>query len=138
MELTSAAFVEGETMPAENTCEADYGDDVSPHIAWSGVPSEAKSVALIANDPATPAGNWVLWTVYGISPSITEIEAGVLPDNADVAPAGARQGKNSFDRIGYDGPCPFDTETHAYFFKIYALDTVYRPGGGREPEPANR
>ena len=123
MQLTSVAFEDGETMPAENTCEADYGDDVSPHLAWTGVPSEAKSVAVILNDPATPAGNWVFWMVYGIDPNITEITAGSLPDNADVAPDGARIGKNSFDRSGYDGPCPFDDETHDYFFKVYALDT---------------
>ena len=121
MQLTSLAFEDGKIMPHENTCDAAYGD-VSPHLAWSGVPSEAKSVAVILNDPATPAGNWVFWMVYGITPNITEIEGGTL-DNPDVVPDGARQGKNSFDKNGYDGPCPIDLTTHDYFFKVYALDT---------------
>ena len=123
MQLTSAAFVEGETIPFEHTCDAPNSEDVSPQVAWSGVPLEAKSVALIVNDPAAPGGNWVHWMVYDIPSNITEIEAGTHPDNPDPAPAGARQGKNSFDRIGYDGPCRFDSDTHDYFFKIYALDT---------------
>ena len=140
MQLTSASFLDGEIIPREYSCDAqseEYGVktgtdaeggigfsiDVTPQLAWNGVPPEAKSVALIFNDPATPAGNWVHWTLYGIPPNITELEAGTLPDNTDPAPAGARHGKNSFDLIGYDGPCPYDLLPHDYFFTVYALDT---------------
>ena len=34
------------------------------------------------------------------------------------------QGKNSFGKIGYNGPCPPHGQTHRYFFKLYALDTM--------------
>jgi Raf kinase inhibitor-like YbhB/YbcL family protein len=45
-------------------------------------------------------------------------------------PNGARQGKNDFGKIGYNGPCPPRGKTHRYFFKLYALDskTDLRPG----------
>ena len=38
-------------------------------------------------------------------------------------PAGSVDGKNSWGRTGYGGPCP-PSGTHRYFFKLYALDTV--------------
>jgi len=43
------------------------------------------------------------------------------------------QGKNSWGRIGYGGPCP-PGGTHRYFFKIYALDKMLnlKPGATKE------
>jgi hypothetical protein len=39
------------------------------------------------------------------------------------SPLMAVQGKNSFGKIGYNGPCPPRGQTHRYFFKVYGLDT---------------
>jgi Raf kinase inhibitor-like YbhB/YbcL family protein len=33
-----------------------------------------------------------------------------------------RQGRNSFRKIGYNGPCPPPGKPHRYYFKLYALD----------------
>ena len=35
---------------------------------------------------------------------------------------GTRQGRNSFGKIGYNGPCPPPGKPHRYFFRLYALD----------------
>jgi len=35
---------------------------------------------------------------------------------------GARQGRNDFGKLGYNGPCPPRGAPHRYFFKLYALD----------------
>ena len=116
LKLTSTAFEDGGPIPSKYTCD---GDDISPPLAWSGVPEGAKSLALIADDPDAPRGTWVHWVVYLIPPSEKGLAEGV-PTTETLA-SGARQGRNDFQKIGYGGPCP-PSGTHRYFFKLYALD----------------
>ncbi len=76
-ELTSTAFADGGAIPVKYTCE---GRDVSPPLAWSGVPAGAKSLALIvddpdAPDPAAPKLTWVHWVLYNMPP-----DAGALAE----------------------------------------------------------
>jgi Raf kinase inhibitor-like YbhB/YbcL family protein len=120
MNLTSPAFAHNAEIPAKYTCE---GNDVSPPLAWSGVPANAKSLALIvddpdAPDPAAPKRTWVHWVVYNLPPN-----AGSLPEGAKQLPAGALSGLNDWKRTGYGGPCP-PVGRHRYFHKLYALDTM--------------
>ena len=117
LKLTSTAFEEGGMIPAQYTCD---GQNVSPPLAWSGVPEGAKTLALIADDPDAPRGTWVHWVVY----QIPAAERG-LPENVparETLDSGARQGRNDFKNTAYGGPCP-PSGTHRYFFKLYALDT---------------
>ena len=56
--------------PSKYTCE---GDDISPPLAFGGVPEGAKSLALIiddpdAPDPKAPKRVWVHWLVYNLPP----------------------------------------------------------------------
>lgn len=118
LELTSPAFDANASIPREHTCE---GADTPPPLRWSGAPAEAKSVALIVDDPDAPDPNapkrtYVHWVVYDIPPTATSLEGGSLP-------AGARDGTNDWNRTGYGGPCP-PIGRHRYFFKLYALDTT--------------
>lgn len=48
MILTSIAFVHLAAIPAKH---ARQGADVSPPLAWSGVPAGTRSLALIVDDP---------------------------------------------------------------------------------------
>jgi Raf kinase inhibitor-like YbhB/YbcL family protein len=117
--IKSAAFAEGEMIPREHTCD---GKDISPALTWSPVPAGCKSVALICDDPDAPAGNWVHWVIFNISPAMTSLAANIAKEKN--LNDGTRQGINDFHRIGYDGPCPPPGKPHRYFFKIYALDTM--------------
>lgn len=118
--LTSPAFAPNGSIPAKYTCE---GGDLSPPLEWFGVPSDAKTLALIvddpdAPDPAKPQRVYVHWVLYNIPASVTK-----LPENAAKIglPSGAIQGSNDWGKQGYGGPCP-PIGRHRYFFKLYALD----------------
>jgi Raf kinase inhibitor-like YbhB/YbcL family protein len=120
LELTSSAFVAGGEIPAKYTCE---GEDISPPLTWRGLPAEAKSLALIvedpdAPDPAAPKMTWVHWILYNIPPNTK----GLL-EGATQLPAGARAGENDSGGTGYTGPCP-PIGRHRYFHRLYALDAV--------------
>jgi len=116
MKLESAGFKEGQAIPKQYTCD---GVNVSPPLEWNGVPKNAKTLAVICDDPDAPSGTWVHWVLYNLPAD----DMGLI-ENAPATEklkAGGMQGKNDFGKIGYGGPCP-PGGTHRYFFKLYALD----------------
>jgi Raf kinase inhibitor-like YbhB/YbcL family protein len=115
--LTSPAFTNSQAIPAQYTCQ---GKNVNPSLLINGVPEEAKSLALIVDDPDAPSGEWVHWVVYNISPFIGAIHENSVPGIA---------GSNDFQTTDYQGPCP-PQGTHRYVFKLYALNAVLavKPG----------
>jgi Raf kinase inhibitor-like YbhB/YbcL family protein len=117
LKLTSNAFKEGEAIPRGYTCE---GANVSPSLEWTGVPKNAKTIAIIADDPDAPAGTWVHWVLYNLPAD----GLGLIENTpqTETLKGGGVQGKNDFGKIGYGGPCP-PSGTHHYFFKFYALDS---------------
>ena len=122
MKLTSAAFGDNQSIPKIYTCE---GKDVSPPLVWSGVPANAKSLALIvddpdAPDPAAPRMTWVHWVLYNIPVAASGLPEGVA---SSALPKGSLEGLNDWQRTGYGGPCP-PIGRHRYFHKLYALDAV--------------
>lgn len=117
--LKSDAFVEGGQMPRRYSCE---GKDISPPLAWEGVPEGTETLVLIvddpdAPDPAAPRMVWDHWVLYNLPPDAT-LEEGV---SADQLPRGTGQGINSWGRTGYGGPCP-PIGCHRYFHRLYALN----------------
>jgi Raf kinase inhibitor-like YbhB/YbcL family protein len=123
IKLTSTAFKNGEMIPRKYTCD---GPDVSPHLAWAGIPAGTKSLVLVCDDPDAPRGAWVHWVIFNLPPDVRELEEDV-PKQKDLS-NGARQGVNDFGRVGYGGPCP--PALHRYYFKIYALDTAVALAAG--------
>lgn len=118
--LTSASFPHEGMIPPRYTCD---GDDVSPPLRWTGVPADAKSLALImddpdAPDPKAPVQTWVHWVLYNLPAHTNALAEGIVA--ADL-PAGTLQGLNDWRRTGYGGPCP-PVGMHRYFFKLFALD----------------
>lgn len=109
MKVTSPAFENEGDIPGKYTCK---GEDISPPLKIEDVPDEAKTLALIVDDPDAPAGTWVHWVVWNISPG------GNIAENT--VPPGAKQGTNDFRKKDYGGPCP-PSGTHRYFVRVYAL-----------------
>jgi hypothetical protein len=109
MKITSSAFQEGANIPSKFSCD---GADTSPPLQISDVPSEAKSLVLIVDDPDAPSGLFTHWAVWNISAQTSSIAEGSTPKGV--------QGTNDFGKSGYGGPCP-PSGTHRYYFKIFAL-----------------
>jgi Raf kinase inhibitor-like YbhB/YbcL family protein len=114
--IQTNAFAPGSVIPKKYTCD---GTDVSPELTWSGVPAGTQAFALIVDDPDAPGGTWTHWIAWDIPANATRLPEGT-PKNETLAD-GTRQGKNDFNRVGYNGPCPPPGKPHRYFFKLYAL-----------------
>ncbi|HXX60773.1 MAG TPA: YbhB/YbcL family Raf kinase inhibitor-like protein [Candidatus Sulfotelmatobacter sp.] len=114
--LTSPAFGDGGAIPARYTCS---GADISPPLAWSHAPAGTTAFALVVVD--TNASGFVHWVVSDIPGDQTALGAGA---RAGVA------GRNSFDGVGYGGPCPpVGAGVHHYVFTLYALSHKLGLGG---------
>ncbi len=125
MELRSSAFTAGGNIPSRHTCD---GEDLSPPLSWDVPPANARSFALICDDPDAPGGDWVHWVPYNLPEAARSLEQGT-PARGDL-PNGARQGRNDFGRLGYGGPCPPRGPALRYFFRLYALDVVLTLAAG--------
>ena len=120
MIITSSAFPHNGAIPKAYTCE---GRNISPPLAWNGIPEAARSLVLIvddpdAPDPRAPRMTWVHWVLYNLPVGISGLAEAVRS-----LPAGALEGLNDWQRTGYGGPCP-PIGRHRYFHKLYALDVV--------------
>lgn len=127
--IRSAAFAAGQPIAKRHTGD---GEDVSPGLSWTGVPDNAKELALIMDDPDAPTPEpWVHWVIYKLPVTTTGLPEGVPATPQMSEPAGALQGKNSWPTVGYRGPAPPRGHgVHHYHFKVYALDTVLDVAAG--------
>lgn len=137
--LSTTAFEPGAAMPAKHSC---FGDNLSPALAWTGVPEAAQSLLLLLYDldagadrGASTSLGFAHWIVYNIPLSTSGYAEGLPAGEA--LPDGALQGTNDFapfrtageaflggapvKLVGYDGPCPPGGD-HRYQFHLYALD----------------
>ena len=108
--ITSTAFENNKDFPSRYTCD---GKDINPPLSIVGVPEGTQTLVLIVDDPDAPVGVWDHWVVWNIPAETTSIAEDSVP---------GVQGKNSWGRNDYGGPCP-PSGTHRYYFKLYALDT---------------
>ncbi len=111
MNITSPVLKDDNFLPAKYTCD---GEGVNPPLNIADIPKDAKSLALIMDDPDAPGGTFTHWLVWNIHPVIEEVEEKSIPLDAV-------EGYSSAQKEGYTPPCP-PSGTHRYRFKLYALD----------------
>jgi Raf kinase inhibitor-like YbhB/YbcL family protein len=109
LQVRSVAFSHNGHIPPKYTCE---GENINPPLEISNIPEEAKTLALIMEDPDAPNGTFDHWIVWNIPPNEAIAEQSIP----------GISGTNSFGKTGYGGPCP-PSGSHRYFFKVFALDT---------------
>lgn len=119
IQLSSTSFTQNGVIPKKYTCD---GADISPHLSWSGLPDNTKSLVLFMEDPDAPMGTFIHWVLINIPASIKELPEGVKGVGVE--------GMNDFRRLGYGGPCPPHGSNHRYYFKLFALDTMLPLKGG--------
>jgi Raf kinase inhibitor-like YbhB/YbcL family protein len=121
--LSSEAFTHGDEIPRRHTCE---GEDVSPALSWSDPPPEARTLALVVDDPDAPIGTFTHWLAWGIDAAAGGLAEGESPPV---------EGTNDFRAGGWNGPCPPRGHgPHRYFFRLHGLDTELdlRSGADRD------
>lgn len=136
LKVSSLQWKQGETIPEKYTAD---GSDISPPLHFEGVPAGTKAFALVCDDPDAPMGTWVHWVIYDIPGVAHGLPEGVATSAS--LPDGSRQGKNSWEKIGYGGPSPPPGKPHRYFFRLYALReplNVAAGLGAKEVEAAAR
>ena len=111
-ELLTPAFESGQPIPRKYTCD---GEDVSPPLAWSGVPDGTRSLALVVDDPDAPRGTFTHWLAWGIDAAAGGLREGEAPPV---------EGENDFGQLGWRGPCPPPGHgPHRYVFRLHALES---------------
>jgi Raf kinase inhibitor-like YbhB/YbcL family protein len=119
--LTSPAFVDGNAIPTQFTCD---GNDAPPPLLVSDPPQGTRSFAVIMDDPDAPNGTFTHWLAFDIPADGTELKT-----------TAGRMLENDFGRAGYGGPCPpHGHGPHRYQITVYALDvpSLELPGDTRE------
>lgn len=118
--IQSAAFADAKPVPRRHTGD---GEDLSPALSWSGVPAAARELAMVVDDPDAPTPEpWVHWVIYKLPATLDGLPEGVPPVAHPKTVAGAVQGKNSWNALGYRGPSPPKGHgVHHYRFTLYAL-----------------
>lgn len=116
MQITSTHFQDGEALSERFSRD---GENINPALTFSEIPEDAKSLALIVEDPDAPNGLFTHWILYNMSPGTLQILDGELPVSGE-------QGLNSRNEALYTGPKP-PSGTHRYFFKLFALDEMIEP-----------
>lgn len=107
--VSTPDFSAGDRMPYEYTAD---GGNSAPVLQVSGVPAAAVELAVVCHDPDAPLPRgYTHWTLYGIAPDATRIDA-----------SSGRTGANSTGKTGYFGPQPpLHHGEHHYYFWVYAL-----------------
>lgn len=128
LRLRLPGFAEGASIPKAFTAD---GGDASPELNWSGAPAGTQAFALVVEDPDAPAGTWVHWIAYDLPATVTGLAQG--QPRSETLPGGGRQGRNSWGRLGWNGPDPPPGSAHHYRFRLYALSapTGLAPGAER-------
>jgi phosphatidylethanolamine-binding protein (PEBP) family uncharacterized protein len=118
LNITSPAFTDGSAIPARHAGEG-VGENISPALAWTGLPAQTRQLLLIIDDIDAPLPRPVLHAVALLPPDRSGLGEGELVPTTP----GVRMIRTTFSRHGYAGPRPVPGHgPHRYRFQLFALE----------------
>jgi Raf kinase inhibitor-like YbhB/YbcL family protein len=136
--LTSAAVRNGAAMPPLQISNRGgcSGANQSPPLNWAHAPSGTAAFAVTMADLDAKVGVLWHWILFDIPVATTDMAQNADFDPA-LRPAGSRQAVNSFNVLGYSGPCPpRGSLPHHYLITVWALTQAQMPFKNGEPADA--
>jgi Raf kinase inhibitor-like YbhB/YbcL family protein len=134
--MTSPDFADGEPIPLIHAGVRLGGQELSPALAWSGVPAGTAELLLVIEDPDAPMATPYIHGLALIEPSVGALSQGAL--SAANPGRGVRLLRSSSGR-GWIGMAPPKGHgPHRYVFQLFALAeplTVGTKGGAEEAPP---
>lgn len=128
MKLMSTDIAEGTTLSNAHVFNGFgcAGENISPQLSWSGVPKNAKSLAISMYDPDAPTGSgWWHWLAFNIPVSVNEIASGA---SLSAMPEGVIESRTDYAKTGFGGACPPEgDDPHRYIITLHALDVETLP-----------
>ncbi len=127
--VNSNDIMEGGPIDGRFIADANFGldgENISPHLSWSGFPEETQSFVITCFDPDAPTGSgfwhWVLVDVPG---DVIELATGVASGDVSGLPTGAFHARNDTGNTCYTGPFPPPGHgPHRYLFAVHALSVA--------------
>lgn len=148
--MTSPDFTDGEPIPQIHAGIRLGGQELSPALAWSGVPSGTAELLLVIEDPDAPMATPYIHGLALIEPSVVALPQGALSvegPGSGPGPAlgpgpgpgrGVRLLRSSSGR-GWIGMAPPKGHgPHRYVFQLFALAeplSIRAKGGAEEAPP---
>jgi hypothetical protein len=117
--VASPAFKDGDKMPRAQSCDAG---DHSPPLHVSGIPSEAKTLAILMTEQGDPKGSVTLWMTANI-PAAPEVQIAENQPHTRQMKGEGVQLEATGGKLGYRGPCPPQGVTRQTLVEVFALDT---------------
>jgi Raf kinase inhibitor-like YbhB/YbcL family protein len=124
-EVSSDDLTDGQPIPRTFVHGSAGGENVSPHLRWTGFPAETRGFAVTCFDPDAPTGSgWWHLQLVGLPADVHAVARGAVTADGAGLPAGAFTTRTDYGDPGYQGasPPPGDM-VHRYLFAVHALDT---------------
>lgn len=121
-EVTSTDLVDGEVMPMPHVHGSAGGQNISPHLAWTGAPAGTAGYVVTCFDPDAPTGcGFWHWSVVDLPASVTQLARGA--GAADSTLPGGCHARTDFGSADYGGAAPPQGDhPHRYMFVVHAID----------------